>query len=73
MGMNGYGKKLGTDKSHLRINANTLSGSIKGIGFGMGDFFDNIKDYQAFDICYSIKYNEWKGIKSLQLMLADIN
>ena len=69
---NGYGKKLGTDKLHLRINAKTASGSIAGIGFGMGDFFDNVKDYKEFDICYSIEENEWNGRKSLQLMLADI-
>ena len=68
----GYGKKLGADKSHLRINAKTVAGSIGGIGFGMGDFFDNIKDYQEFDICYAIEENEWNGKKSLQLMLADI-
>ena len=68
----GYGKKLGADKSHLRINAKTATGSIGGIGFGMGDFFDNIKDYQEFDICYTILENEWNGKKSLQLMLADI-
>ena len=69
---NGYGKKLGADKSHLRINAKIASSSIAGIGFGMGNFFDNIKDYQEFDICYSIEENEWNGRKSLQLMLADI-
>ena len=68
----GYGKKLGADKFHLRINAKTVTGSIGGIGFGMGDFFDNIKDYQEFDICYTIEENEWNGKKSLQLMLADI-
>ena len=60
------------DKSHLRINAKTASGSIAGIGFGMWNFFDKIKDYQEFDICYSIAENEWNGRKSLQLMLADI-
>ena len=68
----GYGKKLGADKFHLRINAKTVTGSIGGIGFGMGNFFDNIKDYQEFDICYTIEENEWNGKKNLQLMLADI-
>ena len=68
----GYGKKLGADKSHLRINAKTATGSIGGIGFGMGDFFDNIKDYQEFDICYAIEENEWNGKKNLQLQLRDL-
>jgi single-stranded-DNA-specific exonuclease len=69
---NGYVKKLGAKKTHLRINAKTASGSIAGIGFGMGNFFDNIKDYQEFDICYSIEENEWNGRKNLQLILTDI-
>jgi single-stranded-DNA-specific exonuclease len=69
---NGYGKKLGADKSHLRINAKTISSSIAGIGFGMGNLFNNIKNNQKFDICYSIEENEWNGRKSLQLQLRDL-
>ena len=69
---NGYGKQIGADKSHLRINAKTTSGSLAGIGFGMGEFFKSIKDYQEFDICYSINENEWNGRKSLQLMIRDL-
>jgi len=69
---NGYGKKLGVDKSHLRINVKTVCGTISAIGFGMADSFDKIKDHQAFNICYSIEENEWNGKKNLQLMLADI-
>ena len=69
---NGYGKQIGADKSHLRINAKTTVGSLAGIGFGMGEFFKNIKDYQEFDICYSINENEWNGRKSLQLMIRDL-
>ena len=69
---NGYGKQIGADKSHLRINAKTTSGSLAGIGFGMGEFFKSIKDYQEFDICYTINENEWNGRKSLQLMIRDL-
>ncbi len=69
---NGYGKKLGSDKSHLRINAKNSRGSIPGIGFRLGGEFEKIKDSQEFDICYSIQENEWNGRKNLQLMLLDI-
>lgn len=69
---NGYGNQIGADKSHLRINAKTTSGSLAGIGFGMGEFFKSIKDYQEFDVCYSINENEWHGRKSLQLMIRDL-
>ena len=69
---NGYGKQVGEDKSHLRINAKKSSNSIAGIGFGMGNLFEIIKDNQAFDVCYSIDENEWNGRKSLQLRLRDL-
>jgi len=69
---NGYGKRIGADKSHLRINTKTASGSLAGIGFNMGNVFEKIKDYNEFDICYSINENEWNGRKNLQLMLNDL-
>tara|TARA_B100001250_G_scaffold71782_1_gene58098 strand:+ start:986 stop:2668 length:1683 start_codon:yes stop_codon:yes gene_type:complete len=69
----GYGKKIGADKSHLRINAKTERGSIACIGFGMGHFFHKIKNQEKFKICYSITENEWGGRKTLQLVLADIS
>ena len=69
---NGYGTRIGADKSHLRINTKTASGSLAGIGFSMGDAFEKIKDYNEFDICYSINENEWNGRKNLQLMLNDL-
>ena len=69
---NGYGKRVGADKSHLRINTKTASGSLAGIGFSMGDAFEKIKDYNEFDICYSINENQWNGRKNLQLMLNDL-
>ena len=69
---NGYGKRVGEDKSHLRINVKRTSNSIAGIGFGMGNLFENIKDNQSFDVCDSIDENEWNGKKSLQLRLRDL-
>jgi len=69
---NGYGKRVGEDKNHLRINVKRTNNSIAGIGFGMGNLFENIKENQSFDVCYSIDENEWNGKKSLQLRIRDI-
>ena len=68
----GYSKRIGSDKSHLKIIAKTSRGSIHGIGFGMGDYLEVIKHPNLFNICYSISENEWNGRKNLQLMLKDI-
>jgi single-stranded-DNA-specific exonuclease len=69
---NGYGKKVGDAKNHLRINLKRRSGSITGIGFGMGNLFEKIKGKQLFDICYAIDENEWNGKKNLQLKIRDV-
>ena len=69
---NGYGKRVGEDKNHLQINVKRTSNSIAGIGFGMGNIFEKIKDKQPFNVCYSIDENEWNRKKSLQLRIKDI-
>ena len=68
----GYAKRLGAAKTHLSVNIKTNNGSIPGIGFSMGSFFDNLKHFKEFDLCYSLSENVWNGKKTLQLMIADI-
>jgi len=42
------------------------------IGFGLGEFVDQINSGQPFDICYSIEENNWRGKKNLQLNVKAI-
>ena len=69
---NGYGKTVGADKSHLKLNI--IYGADKktynAIGFGLGDKMKFIQN--NFDIAYSLDENEWNGRTSLQLLLKDI-
>lgn len=70
---NGYGKQVGNDKSHLKLNI--ISGSDKktynAIGFGLGNHLPKIEN--DFDIAYTLDENEWNGIKSIQLLIKDIH
>ena len=68
----GKGRKVGEDKSHLRLTLNTLNKDLVSIGFGMGDDFEKITDNKPFDICYSIDENTWNGTTSLQLRLKGV-
>ena len=68
----GKGRKVGEDKSHLRLTLNTLNKDLVSIGFGMGEDFDKITDNKPFDICYSIDDNTWNGTTSLQLRLKGV-
>ena len=69
---NGYGKKVGTELNHLKLNI--LSGADKktynAIGFGLGNKINLIEN--DFDIAYHLGENEWNGITSIQLLLKDI-
>lgn len=69
----GYGKCVGEDDKHLKINVYQQgSEKFSGIGFGLGSKIDLIKDRQRFDAVYSIDENHWNGKVSLQLKLRDI-
>jgi len=68
----GKGRKVGEDKSHLRLTLNTLNKDLVSIGFGMGDDFEKITDNKPFDICYSIDENTWNRTTSLQLRLKGV-
>ena len=69
---NGYGKTVGADKSHLKLNI--IYGADKktynAIGFGLGNKMKFTQN--NFDIAYSLDENEWNGRTSLQLLLKDI-
>ena len=69
---NGYGKRVGSDKSHLKLSI--IDGAdqktYNAIGFGLGNKIKSIKG--DFDIAYSLDENEWNGRTSLQLLLKDL-
>ena len=69
---NGYGKQVGADKTHLKLNV--FQGENKktynAIGFNLGNKMAFVQD--DFDIVYALDENEWNGYKSVQLLLKDI-
>lgn len=68
----GWGKKVGEEKSHVRLVLNKSADRITAIGFRMSDDFELTNDKKEFDICYSIDENTWNGKTSLQLRLKGI-
>ncbi|CAM1349307.1 single-stranded-DNA-specific exonuclease RecJ [Tenacibaculum insulae] len=69
---NGYGKQVGADKTHLKLNI--IYGSDKrtynAIGFNLGKKLPSIQN--EFDIAYSLDENTWRGNTSIQLLLKDL-
>ena len=69
---NGYGKQVGADKTHLKLNV--FQGDNKktynAIGFNLGDKMAFVQN--DFDIIYALDENEWNGYKTVQLLLKDL-
>ncbi len=58
--------------AHIRVIAHQRSGPIiEGIGFGIGDRFDFVKN-GPFDMLYNIEENEYNGNTRLQVKVVDI-
>ena len=69
----GYGKCVGEDKTHLRVTVSQNGiGKLVGIGFGLGDKMDLIKNQKRFKAAYTLDENHWNGTVSLQIKLKDI-
>lgn len=58
---------------HLRFVVTDDTGvTITGIGFGMAEYFNVIKDGRPFSICYTIDLNEFAGRITPQIMVKDV-
>ncbi len=72
---NGKSKKVGLSGDHLKLFLVQEEDPYKvypAIAFQQGHHFAVISKGHAFDICYSIEENEFKGETSLQLNIKDI-
>jgi single-stranded-DNA-specific exonuclease len=71
---NGFGKKIGAEKTHLKLNLITGSDSktYNAIGFNLGEKQALINKGKSFEIAYTLEENHWNGITSLQLNLKDM-
>ena len=69
---NGYGKTVGSDKTHLKLNIiyGADQKTYNAIGFGLGNKMKLIEN--DFDIAFSLDENEWNGNTSIQLLLKDL-
>ncbi|MCG8808148.1 single-stranded-DNA-specific exonuclease RecJ [Tenacibaculum finnmarkense] len=69
---NGFGKQVGADKTHLKLNIISAADkkTYSAIGFSLGKKLPLIKN--DFDIAYALDENTWNGNTRIQLLLKDI-
>ena len=72
---NGYGKCVGQDLDHLKLNI--IYGSDEktygAIGFGLGHKWQQLQSQEDFEAVFNLDENHWNGFTSLQLVLKDVN
>jgi single-stranded-DNA-specific exonuclease len=59
-------------EKHLKLVASQKGMKFDGIAFNMSEAFSMVGNNQAFDVCYTLEMNEFKGHKNLQLKVKDI-
>jgi len=69
----GKTRAVGEDQSHLKLEViDSSSARLSGIGFGMANHISKIKSRDLFQILYTVEENEFRGERSLQLILKDL-
>jgi single-stranded-DNA-specific exonuclease len=64
---------VGTDNKHLKMTLTDGSGiDYEGIGFNLGEHAGMVRSGSPLDIVFTLGENEWKGRKSLQLIVKDL-
>jgi len=72
---NGSVKKVGKEGEHLKLKIVQQLGDnrcIEGIGFNFSNYYDHIKEFNAFDLCYQIFENNFMNQAFLQILVKDI-
>jgi len=65
---------IGAKQNHLKLKLSNPSIKIPfdAVGFGMGEWYGNMKQGMITDVAYTINMNQWNGKTSLQLKIRDI-
>ncbi|GKQ42635.1 single-stranded-DNA-specific exonuclease [Companilactobacillus sp. RD055328] len=65
-------QSIGSDKTHLKGKIQQKKSNVDFIAFGFSQAFSTMSDIPLYDTYYQIGVNEWRGKKTLQLMINDI-
>lgn len=61
-----------SEGKHLRMTLFKDSKYIDAVGFGMGEYFNHLKEGDFVDVAFGIDINDYKGFQNVQLILKDI-
>ena len=59
--------------NHMRLGMHHQGVTFNGIAFGLGEAYKQVTTRKPFDVCYSLREDNWNGGTSLQLVVKDIH
>lgn len=71
----GTSKVVGKDDVHLKLDMvdQTVTTPVNGIAFRQSEYYERVKNGEAFDICYTLEENVHNGKSNIQLYVKDID
>lgn len=67
-----YTKRVGEMGKHLKLDVTDGTGSIEGIGFGLGEWALSLQQGAPVDICYTVEKNTFNGRTTLQMKAEEV-
>ncbi|MBU1151209.1 single-stranded-DNA-specific exonuclease RecJ [Patescibacteria group bacterium] len=64
--------QVGKERTHLSFSIHLKEGTLRTIGFNIGDHAEELKKHQKIDIACYLEKNIWNGKESLQLQILDL-
>ncbi len=61
-----------SENKHLRMTLLKDGKFLDAVGFGMGDYYNYLKEGDFVEVAFGLDINDYKGYKNVQLILKDI-
>jgi len=61
-----------SDGKHLRMTLLKENKFLDAVGFGMGEYYNHLKEGDFIEVAFGLDINDYKGFKNVQLILKDI-
>ncbi|MBQ9757857.1 MAG: single-stranded-DNA-specific exonuclease RecJ [Clostridia bacterium] len=61
-----------SEGKHLRMTLLKDNKFFDAVGFGMGEYFNHLKEGDFVEVAFGLDINDYKGFKNIQLILKDI-
>ncbi len=61
-----------SDGKHLRMTLLKENKFLDAVGFGMGEYYNHLKEGDFIEVAFGLDINDYKGYKNVQLILKDI-